>query len=449
MQYLKKKIAILGFGLESLDLLEWLKTNSKDCSTTIFDQNQDLKKTNDSCSYSLGKDYLKNGLTDFDIIFRSPGFYRLHPELQKADKAGVEITSATKLFFKLCPAKILGVTGTKGKGTTATLINNIINQSGQKSYIAGNIGKPALNLLDKLTNKDWVCLELSSFQLQDLDLSPHIAVILNITSEHLDVHQTTQEYREAKLNILSHQKKTDKAVINADYETTKEFSKLTKAEIYYFSRHTKVDGSYVEKNQIKLNLNNKIISIGSADKLLLRGRHNHENITAAITAAYLSGADIDSIKSTVFSFKGLKHRLQLIKEVRGITFYNDSFSTTPETAIAALRSFSQPITIILGGSYKGSDYSELATELHRNPYLKNIILIGDMAAEIKKSIKVAGGTRAKIIYKPRNMTKIVNFAFKASTKNDVVILSPAAASFDMFKNYKDRGEQFIKAVNYL
>ena len=450
MQYLNKKIAILGLGLESIDLLNWLKKNSKNCSITIFDENKDVKKlAKGKYQFSLGNNYLKNGLTNFDIIFRSPGFYRLNQELIKAEKSGVEITSPTKLFFRLCKAKIIGITGTKGKGTTTTLINEILKNSGQKSYIAGNIGKPALNLLDKLTKNDWICLELSSFQLQDLNISPHLAVVLNITSEHLNVHQTTQEYRESKLNLITYQKKSDLAIINADYETTKELASLTQGKSYFFSRQKKVNGCYVQNNQILLNINNQITTIGQADLLLLRGSHNRENITAAITAAYLAGADIESIKQTVFSFKGLKHRLQLIKEVNGVTFYNDSFSTTPETAIAALKSFSEPMTIILGGSYKGSDYTILGKEIIKTINLKNIILIGEMAGEIKKAIKKAGHSKAKIIYKPRNMTKIVNFAFKASDKGDVVVLSPACASFDMFKNYKDRGEQFIKAVNSL
>lgn len=451
MQYLDKKIAILGFGLEAIDLLCWLKENSKDCHITIFDKREEVKKEVGGSSYNLclGQDYLKKGLKDFDVIFRSPGFYRLHPEILKAEEAGVEITSSTKLFFKLSKAKIIGVTGTKGKGTTTTLINKIINQSGQKSYIAGNIGTPALNLLDKLTEKDWVCLELSSFQLQDLDASPHIAVLLNITSEHLDIHQSTQEYQQAKTNLIAHQKETDKVVINADYDTTKDFSKLTPAKTYYFSRQKKVAGCYVENNQITLNIGNKITAIGHADQLLLRGAHNRENVTAAIAAAFLAGADINSIKEAVFSFKGLKHRLQLIKEVNEVTFYNDSFSTTPETAIAALRSFDKPMTIILGGSSKGSDYTKLAEEINKTHNLINICLIGDMAATIKKAIRKAGHHKINIIYKPRNMKKIVNFTFKASKKGSVVVLSPACASFDMFKNYKDRGDQFIKAVNSL
>ncbi|MEA3354910.1 MAG: UDP-N-acetylmuramoyl-L-alanine--D-glutamate ligase [Patescibacteria group bacterium] len=450
MQYINKKIAILGLGLESIDLLSWLKKNSKNCLITIFDKNKDVKKpVNNSYKFSLGDDYLKNGLTNFDLIFRSPGFYRLNPELIKAEKSGVEITSPTKLFFKLCKAKIIGVTGTKGKGTTTTLINKILKTSGRKSYIAGNIGKPTLNLLDQLTKNDWVCLELSSFQLQDLNISPHLAVVLNITSEHLDVHQTTKEYQQAKLNIIKHQKKSDIAIINADYQITKDLAKLTSAKSYFFSRQTKVNGCYVENNKIVLTINNKTIPIGSCDNLLLRGRHNHENITAAITTAYLAGADIKSIKQTVFSFKGLEHRLQLIKEVNKVTFYNDSFSTTPETAIAALKSFSEPMTIILGGSFKGSDYTILGEEIKKTINLKNIILIGEMAGQIKKAIKKAGHIKAKIIYKPRNMTKIVNFALKASDKGDIIVLSPACASFDMFKNYKDRGEQFIKAINNL
>ncbi|KKS80101.1 MAG: UDP-N-acetylmuramoyl-L-alanyl-D-glutamate synthetase [Candidatus Beckwithbacteria bacterium GW2011_GWA2_43_10] len=294
MQFVNKKIAILGLGEEGQDVRAWLKSNSEGCRIKVFDK------------------ITTTDLTAFDIIFRSPGFWRLSPMVKKAASAGAVITSATKLFFEVCPCPIIGVTGTKGKGTTASLITQILKQAGKSIYLAGNIGKPMLQLLSNLKVADWVCLELSSFQLQDLTVSPHIAVVLNITSDHLDIHQDVNEYRQAKTNILRYQKPDDYAVINRDYQTTKSMAALTKAKVSFFSRH----GLSLDHRRIQL-----------------RGEHNLENIAAAMAAARLVGVDNKIIKQTVYAFKGLEHRLELVREINQVKFYNDSFSTTPDPAV--------------------------------------------------------------------------------------------------------------------
>jgi UDP-N-acetylmuramoylalanine--D-glutamate ligase len=421
----------LGLGLEGQDVIDWLKTNSEQCQIEVFD---DVKEVD---------------LTGFDLIFRSPGFYRLSPMLKKAESKGIEITSATKLFFALSPAKIIGVTGTKGKGTTASLISKIMTASGKKIHLAGNIGYPPLQLLPKLKKTDWVCLELSSFQLQDLTQSPHVAVVLNTTSEHLDVHQDTVEYCQAKENIVRHQIQSDYAVINADYEVSKKMEQLTRAQVYFFSRLKKIKGSYVRDRKIYFNLKGQPQLVGEADKLQLRGEHNWENVTAAITAASLAGADLSSIQAAVFAFKGLEHRLELVSEVNGVKFYNDSFSTTPETSMAAIKAFKEPMTLILGGSDKGSDYGLLAETVVKAGNLRSIILIGQMALQIEKSFTKAGGFKGKIIRHLKTMEEIVKSSFNESRSGSVVVLSPGCASFDSFKNYKDRGERFKKMVKSL
>lgn len=400
MQFVAKKIAILGLGDEGRDVLDWLKTNSRGCRIKVFDK---IKTAN---------------LSGFDVIFRSPGFYRFSPMFIKAETAGAVISSATKLFFELCPAKIIGVTGTKGKGTTTTLIYEILKSSGKKAYLAGNIGKPMLKLLPKLKETDWVCLELSSFQLQDLTRSPHLAVVLNVTSEHLDVHKNTNEYRLAKTNILKYQQAADHAVLNADYPVTKKLAELTPAKIHWFSRR-------------RLSLD--------VSRIKLRGEHNRENIAAAMTAASLAGAPEKIITKTVYQFGGLEHRLEKVRTVGGVAFYNDSFSTTPETAIAAIKSFSEPMTLILGGSEKGSNYRQLGRVIVKTNNLTNLILIGKMAPRIRAAAKSFGG---RIVAGLTNMETIVKTARQISRPGSVVVLSPACASFDMFKNYKDRGEQF-------
>lgn len=445
-EFFGKKIAILGLGLEGGDLCQFLL--KKGAKITVFDQKKASelggtykKFKNQGIIFKLGKDYLKDGLVGFDFLFRSPGFSRYLPQIVEAEKKGTFISSATKLFFDLCPGKIIGVTGTKGKGTTATLIYEILKENGKKVELAGNIGQPMLSLLSKLTKDHWVVLELSSFQLMDMNKSPHIAVVLFIASEHLDYHKSQEEYLQAKAHLVSFQKEDDFAVLNADNPTSCSFASLTRAKTFYFSRRGRVDGAYVKNG--KIFLFNKLV--GPVDKLQLRGQHNWENVCAAITTAFLSGAE--SVKKAVFSFKGLAYRLEFVKMVGGISFYNDSFSTNPEATIAAIRSFSEPLVLIAGGSEKGADYTALGREIVSSS-VKTLILIGKMAPRIKEA-SLKAGYQGKIIYRPPSMKEIVKLAFQNAGSGGIVLLSPAAASLDMFKNYKDRGAQFKKYVQAL
>jgi UDP-N-acetylmuramoylalanine--D-glutamate ligase len=407
--YTNKKIAILGYGIEGMDAEKFFKSQGAD--VTILDKKFD-------------ENYLSE-LSKFDVIVRSPGVYRFIPEIVEAEKNGAIVTSAVKIFFENCSGKIIGVTGTKGKGTTSTLIYEILKADGKEVYLAGNIGSPMLELLSVISDKSYVVLEMSSFQLIDLDKSPHIAVVLNITEDHLDWHKDRDEYINAKKNIIFHQNSDDFAVINFDYETPKSFAEVAKGKLIKFSKDAL-------EPQFKKNL-------------LLRGEHNLENIAAAVAVAGVLKIDDKTILEVVKNFKGLEHRLELVKTVKGITFYNDSFATGPQPTIAAINSFSEPETLILGGSDKGLDYSELGDVINKKENIKNIILIGAIRNEIKKYIQ------GKDVHdlETSGMQEIVKKAFEVTPKGGVVILSPAAASFDMFKNYKDRGDRFKKAVEEL
>lgn len=403
------KTAILGFGIEGQDLKKYLEKKGK--TVDILDQ-------------KLDKDYLSN-LSKYDLIYRSPGVYRFLPEIVEAEKKGAEISSAINVFFEKCPGKVIGVTGTKGKGTTSTLIYSILINAGKDVYLAGNIGTSYLSILPKLNKDSIVIMELSSFQLIDLKRSPDIAVILNITSDHMDWHKSQEEYLEAKKNIVKNQGKDDYAVINEEYESSKSFAKETKAKVVFFS---------------KGNLEKEF-----REDLKLRGAHNLENIAASVAAARVLDIDDDIIEKTVKEFKGLEHRLELIGEAGGVKFYNDSFATGPQPTIAAINSFDEDITLILGGSDKGLDYSELQKEIQSKKNVKNLILIGDIGE------KIGGSIKGKNIIKlgKTSMKTIVKKAYKATKKGGVVIFSPAAASFDMFENYKDRGNQFKENVRKL
>lgn len=452
MDFKNKKVAILGFGIEGRDLVKFLL--QKGAIVTVLDRKVQSEldlaglpapKINFIC----GPDYLSQGLKDYEIVFRSPGVYRYLPEIIEAEKSGVEISSSIKLFFDLCPAKIIGVTGTKGKGTTSTLIYKILETSGKNVYLAGNIGKPVLSLLPKLKKDSWVILELSSFQLIDMAKSPHIAVVLNITLDHMDWHKNKEEYVNAKKNIVRFQLEDDLAVINADYESSMQFAKEAKAGKYYFSKKKKVKGCYVQKNQIVLETSGEKWEVGSTKDLLLRGRHNWENVSAAVCASYLAKADIDSIKKAVFSFKGLEHRLELVESVGGVTFYNDSISTNPQTTRAAVEAFSESKTLILGGSDKGLGYDEMARKISSDKSVKGIIFIGEIGKKIADSFKKANFSGGALILGKVPMDRVIEVAAQSTPKGGIVLLSPATASFDMFKDYKDRGNQFKEAVvNY-
>ncbi|HKB88241.1 MAG TPA: UDP-N-acetylmuramoyl-L-alanine--D-glutamate ligase [Patescibacteria group bacterium] len=409
MNYLNKKVAILGYGIEGQDVEKFLQTEK--AKVAVLDKKFD-------------ENYLEN-LKNFDVIVRSAGVYRFLPEIVEAEKSGITITSPIKIFFENCPAKIIGVTGTKGKGTTSTLIYEILKKAKKDVYLAGNIGKPYLELLPKLTKDSWVILEMSSFQLIDLNISPHIAVVLNITSDHMDWHKDQDEYVNAKKNIVSHQSINDFSVINEEYESSKNFAKLTKAKIVFFSK---------PKLQDKFKTG-----------LLLRGEHNLENIAAAVSVGKILGINDEEILEVVRNFKGLEHRLELVNTIDDITFYNDSFATGPQPTIAAINSFTESETLILGGSDKGLNYSELGKVVSQKENVKNIILIGLIRDQIKKYII----NKNILDLGTSTMLEIVKKAFEITPKGGVVILSPAAASFDMFENYKDRGNQFKSAVNTL
>jgi len=449
-----KKVAILGLGVEGLSSARFLQ--EKGAGIWILDRKKKEHLDKDfltqaealNSTFILGEDYLKN-LSQFDVIVRSPGVRRNTEELLAAEKDGVIITSQIKLFFDYCPSKIIGVTGTKGKGTTSSLIYEMLKQSGREAYLGGNIGLPPLEFIDKLTGSSWVVLELSSFQLQDLTKSPHIGVMLMVTSEHLDHHATVDEYISAKRNLFRFQTSEDFAVINRDYPASHESDIETQGSIFYVSRERETDNAcFAVGDTVIIRRNGNDEKIIKTAEVALPGRHNLENVCAATMAAKLAGISIKDIVEVLKSFTGLEHRLQLVAEVNGVKYYDDSFSTTPETAIAAIESFKEPEILILGGSSKNSDFTELGKTIRNAENIKAIIGIGEEWDVIKEKI----GTLASpvlLIEGATTMEQIVQAATKIAKKGDIVLLSPGCASFDMFKNYKERAESFIRQVKLI
>jgi len=449
-----KKIAVLGLGVEGLSSARFLQ--EKGVSVWLLDKkekediDQEFLSTAEAigCQFTFGENYLEN-LSQFEVIVRSPGVKRSLPELVAAEKAGVVITSQTKLFFDLCPGQIIGVTGTKGKGTTATLIFEMLKVLGRDVYLGGNIGTPPFEFLSQLTDQSWVVLELSSFQLQDLDKSPHIAVMLMVTSDHLDHHGSLEEYVEAKRNILRHQTPEDFAILNRDYPASNESDIHTEGKLFFVTRErtTTDQGVFIKENALWMSMQGQEWKIIDTDNIALVGKHNWENAAAAAMAATLAGAAKEDIVQVLRTFTGLKHRLEFVRDVNGVRYYDDSFATTPESVIAAIEAFTEPKVLILGGSVKDSDFTELAKVIHASGSIRAIIGIGDEWERIKSALKTENVKQSILLIEGAStMQQVVQAAAKITEPGDVVLLSPGCASFDMFANYKDRGEQFEKEV---
>jgi UDP-N-acetylmuramoylalanine--D-glutamate ligase len=423
-----KRIAVVGEGIEGQSSSKWLKTKGAD--VTLLDEKQ-------------GKDYLKD-LNNYDLVVRSPGV-----KLSTLEKfvAREKITSQIKIFFDLCPSEIIGVTGTKGKGTASSLIYEMLKKQGFDAYLGGNIGLPPFEFLDNLSVQSKVVLELSSFQLIDLKKSPHIAVMLMITSEHLDWHSSVEEYIDAKRNLLRGQNQKDFAILNRDYPATNESDTLTNGKVYHVSREREAaeEGCFVRDGKVWLRTEIGEVKVIDTEEILLPGKHNWENVCAATMAACLTGVSVENVASVLRAFKGLEHRLELVATVNNVRYYDDSFSTTPETAIAAIQAFKDPEILILGGSSKNSDFKELGEVISKSENVKLIIGIGAEWERIKAQI-AESLSPIPVIEGAKDMSTIIAAAYKLAVPGDVVLLTPACASFDMFKNYKDRGEQFKKEI---
>jgi len=430
------KIAIIGYGLQGASSYKyWYKDNQ----ITICDQNE-IKNPPKDVELRIGEDHLKN-LSDFDIIVRSP---IVHPKdiiAANGKEIKDKITTNTNEFFKVCPTKnIIGVTGTKGKGTTSTLITKMLEETGRKVHLGGNIGTPPLEMLEAgIAKDDWVVLELANFQLIDLKYSPRIAVCLMVVPEHLDWHKDMEEYVNAKSQLFAHQVDTDIAIYYSKNEISKDIVSSGHAiKIPYYEN----PGANINNNII--NIDGKTIC--RTDEVKLLGRHNLQNICAAITATWQIDQNTEAIKQIAITFTGLEHRLELVRELNGVKYYDDSFATTPESAIVAIEAFVEPKVLILGGSDKGAQYTDLAKKVVSGN-VRHAVLIGITAKAIEQSLKIQGFNDYS--FGSDNIKEIVNLAKEKSVPGDVVLLSTGCASFGIFKDYKDRGEKFKQAVQEL
>lgn len=432
------KIAIAGFGVEGQsNYAYWAKDPNNEL--TIVDERspEDIPNLPDGVMLLTGENVFSQ-LHDFDMVIRTAG---LAPH--KITTNGT-VWSATNEFFAKCPAPIIGVTGSKGKGTTSSLIASILEAAGKKVWLVGNIGLASLDVLAQIQPDDIVVYELSSFQLWDAKKSPQTAVVLMIEQEHLDVHRNMEDYIEAKANIARWQTQADLLVFNEENTFA---SRIATASTAHKIGVPSLDAAHIDEAQHVFMYGGTVLC--SIDALRIPGVHNRANALAAIAAVWPITQDVAAIKAGLNNFKGLPHRLAYVATVNDIAYYDDSIATTPGSAIAALRAFpNQPKVIILGGSYKGSDFSELARELAAQTQPTQAIVIGAEAPRIMAALNEAGFTQYEVL-ENATASLFTRRAAELAQPGGVVLLSPSAASFGLFKNYADRGEQFIAAVHSL
>ena len=450
----KRKVAIIGLGVSNIPLLDYLHNNN--AKVTVFDDKEidqipkDVmnKVTKYSFNFSFGKNSLSK-LVGFDLIFRSPSCLPTNPALSAEAERGAIVTTEIEMLMKICPCKIIGVTGSDGKTTTTSIIYSILKTAGYNCFLGGNIGYPLFTRLNEIKPEDLVILELSSFQLMGMDISPQISVVTNITPNHLNIHKDYQEYIDAKKNIFKFQDNSGLLITNFDNEVTKKISKEANGKVIYFSSKQKLDNGYIVDDDVIKECNDKIRKhILNVKDVKLRGVHNYENICTAL-AATSTLVDLDTAIEAIKSFESVEHRIEFVREIYGVKWYNDSSSSSPTRTISGINSFEEDIVLIAGGYDKNLDYKPLAKPIVDK--VKTLILLGQTSGKIFDVVEEEMEKQNKkiSIYMCNNLNDTVELAKKYAKSGQVVLFSPASASFDMFKNYEERGKQFKKLVEKL
>lgn len=445
-----KSVAVIGIGISNVPLIRLLR--AADISVTACDKKErsalgDIAAELETlgCKLRLGEDYL-NGLCE-DVIFRTPG---LHPRfLEDAKKRGSVITSEMEVFFEVCPCPILAVTGSDGKTTTTTMIAQMLRASGKTVHLGGNIGRPLLADTEKIREDHFAVVELSSFQLMTMKKSPYRAVVTNLSPNHLDVHTDMDEYVNAKKAIFAYQSECDLLVTNLDNEIAENISKEAIGKVEYFTRKDADsirNGCYWKDGAIWYRSENGERCVLKREDILLPGVHNIENYMAAICAVQ-GLVDDETIRTFARNFGGVEHRIELVRERRGVRWYNDSIASSPSRTIAGLNSFAQRVVLIAGGKDKGISYAEIGPVI--NDHVKLLILCGATAGVIREATLQAANYDGLEIIEVDDYPSAVALADERTQSGDVVMLSPASTSFDRFKNFEERGRVFKDLVRQL
>ena len=451
-----KKVAFIGAGVSHRELIGlFCELGAK---VTLCDKKPDLEAFGDyaptlrqlGVELSLGENYM-DGFAGQDIIMRTPGFEYFTPALQAAKAAGTLVTSEMELFFRLCPCRKIAVTGSDGKTTTTSLIAAMLRQAGYTVHLGGNIGRALLPIIGEVQPDDMAVVELSSFQLISMDQSPDIAVVTNVTPNHLDHHKDMQEYIDAKRNILLHQSHAARAVLGYENQVTREMAADVRGSYCWFTRLHEIDnGAFLrqEDDMLCMAQNGIVTPILRREEVKLRGLHNVENLLAASVAVW-GLVPVEDIAAVARNFAGVEHRIEPVRMLDGVMWYNDSIASSPTRTIAGLRSFDQKIIIIAGGYDKHIPYEPLAPEILA--HVKVLVLMGDTGPIIEKAVRECPGFAESglIIEHAEDMAQAVELARRNAKPGDIVSLSPASASFDKYPNFEVRGRHFKDLVNSL
>lgn len=447
-----KKVAFIGIGVSHRQLIEMLL--KKGIDICICDRKSQEELGEDyinfremGAEFSLGDEYL-NSIWGADIIFRTPGMYYNHPALIKARQMGKIITSEMEIFFRLCPCKIYAVTGSDGKTTTTSIIAKLFESEGRTVHLGGNIGRALLPIIEQIKEDDIAVVELSSFQLISMTTSPDVAVITNISPNHLDVHGTMEEYIDAKKNLIRYQGENSRTVLNLDNEECMKFAPLVRGELIEFSRKEIPEkGAYLGSDgYIYLSNHDNATRLFKSEHIRIPGDHNIENFLAAISAVQGDVSE-QNMHMVALEFRGVEHRIEFVREHDGIRWYNDSIATSPTRMIAGLNAFNRKLIIIAGGYDKEIPFEPLAPIVNRR--VKALILMGQTADKIEAAVKsdVNYDDKSISIHRANDMENAVAIAREIARKGDIVSLSPASASFDKYDNFEQRGQHFKDIVN--
>jgi UDP-N-acetylmuramoylalanine--D-glutamate ligase len=454
MAYQGKRVTIIGLGREGTALARFLVGQGAEVTVTDVKEESQLKSaTNDLAGLPIH--YVLGGhpeeVLEADVMFVSPGVPQGIPILLEARQRGVALSSETSLFFSLCPAPIIGVTGSSGKTTTTSLVGEIMKAQGRRAFVGGNIGSPLISIVDQIQPQDAVVMELSSFQLEVLDQSPHVAAVLNLSPNHLDRHQSMDDYVAAKTNILRFQTEYDYAVLNAGDQRTRELEILCPGQVLFFSREQDaVRGAFLDNGRITVRWEDERHTVCEVSEIRLPGVHNLENVLAACAISAAVGAPPEAMRTAVTSFAGVEHRLELVAEIGGVRYYDDSIATSPQRTAAALDSFADPLILLAGGREKHLPLETLADLILSK--VKVLILFGEAAPLLEQAVLQAQSRRrgqALPTHRSSDLSEAVRIAATTAESGDVVLLAPACTSFDMYRDFAERGDHFKSLVRDL
>ena len=455
-KWIGTRVLILGAARQGLALARWLSLHGARVTLSDMRSADELRVAHQSLA-ELQIDWALGGhplelLDSTDVLCLSGGVPLTLPIVAEAVKRGIPLSNDTQIFMEVVPCKTIGITGSAGKTTTTTLVGQMAkNAYGDKAYVGGNIGDPLINHVDNIKTGDVAILEISSFQLDQMTISPNIAAILNITPNHLDRHGTMDAYTASKTRILEFQSKKDAAILGHDDKGTWNLRNKVKGKLFTFSLHKLeegLDGAYVDDDLLNLRHGNMYLPLTLREKIALRGDHNVLNVLAAFAIGHAAGFTLDAMLEAVEDFRGVPHRLEFVRELRGVRWYNDSIATAPERSMAAIRSFDEPIVLLLGGHDKNLPWEDLVRLMGER--VDHVVLFGEAAEKIEGTVNRLGLREKRItVSRAEHLHEAVIQAAEVAEAGDVVLLSPGGTSFDEFKDFSERGERFRAWVQEL